>query len=160
MKQQEQDTPDYLPIIDYLPHRDRMVLLDRMLEASAERVLCAVTLREDSPFCRDGRVPAYVGIEYMAQAAGALMGWYARSQGGLPKIGFLTSVRKFSFMGGVDGFAVGMTLTVEARELLRDDDNGLGVMACAIYHPGSVLVAKTQLTAYMPKDLDAYSKTI
>ena len=159
MKRRERDTRDYLPIIDYLPHRGQMVLLDRVLEASGERILCALDLREDSPFCRGGRVPAYVGIEYMAQAAGALMGWHARNQGGLPKIGFLTSVRKFVFTGGAEGFAAGATFTVEARELLRDDDNGLGVMACAIYHPDGVPVAKAQLSAYVPKDLGIFSTT-
>ena len=156
MTQQERSARDYLPIVDYLPHRGQMVLLDRVLEASAERILCALTLREDSPFCRDGRVPAYVGIEYMAQAAGALMGWHARSQGGLPKIGFLTSVRKFVFTGGAEGFVAGETLTVEARELLRDDDSGMGVMACAIAHPDGVPVAKAQLSAYVPKDLSVF----
>ncbi|MDR0700923.1 MAG: hypothetical protein LBF61_00705 [Azoarcus sp.] len=154
-----QGARDYLPIADYLAHRGRIVLLDRVLELSAERILCAVTLREDSPFCRAGRVPAYVGIEYMAQSVGALMGWHARNRGELPKIGFLTSVRKFSFAGEADGFSVGATLTVEAREVLRDDDSGLGVMACAIYQTGDVPIARAQLSAYMPKDLGAYSTT-
>ncbi|MDR1462951.1 MAG: hypothetical protein LBI68_07440 [Azoarcus sp.] len=158
MNRQAHDMHDYLPITEYLSHRGYALLLDRVIEASAKHIVCSVTLRENSPFCREGRVPAYVGIEYMAQAAGALVGWGMHAKGIRPKIGFLVSVRKFT--STVNGFDAGATLTVEAREVMRDDDSGMGVMACAIYHPSDVLVAKTQLAAYMPKDLDAFSKTL
>ncbi|MDR1229604.1 MAG: hypothetical protein LBK55_11460 [Azoarcus sp.] len=158
MNRQARDTHDYLPIAKYLSHRGYALLLDRVIEASANRILCAVALRENSPFCREGRVPAYIGIEYMAQAAGALIGWGAYTEDVSPRIGFLVSVRKFTSM--VDGFAAGTTLMVEAREVIRDNDSGLGTMACAIYHPADVLIARTQLTAYMPKDLKAFSTVL
>ncbi|MDR1063803.1 MAG: hypothetical protein LBL48_07720 [Azoarcus sp.] len=158
MNRQAHDMHDYLPIAKYLPHRGYALLLDHVVEASAKHILCSVTLRESSPFCREGRVPAYVGIEYMAQAAGALIGWDAYTEDGSPGIGFLVSVRKFT--STVDGFAAGTTLMVEAREVIRDNDSGLGTMACAIYHPVDVLIAKTQLTAYMPKDLKAFSTVL
>ena len=161
----------YLPIEAYVVHRGYMSLLDRVLEADAERILCALSVRADSAFCREGRVPAYVGIEYMAQAAGALIGWRAINTGQSIKIGFLVSVRKF--MSLVDGFDVGETFVIEAQESLRDEDSGLGGYACAIYRPTAdapmgvptgvptgVPIMKAQLSAFMPKDLDAYLATI
>ncbi|MDR3087764.1 MAG: hypothetical protein LBU45_07430 [Azoarcus sp.] len=149
----------YLPIEAYVAHRGYMSLLDRVLEADAERILCALSLRADSAFCREGRVPGYVGIEYMAQAAGALIGWRAINMGKPVRIGFLVSVRKYISL--VDGFDVGETFIIEAQESLCDEDSGLGGYACAIYRPAmDAPIMKAQLSAYMPKDMDAYLATI
>lgn len=133
-----------------------MLLLDRVLEACPGRMMCAVTLRPDSPFCRDGRVAAYVGIEYMAQTVGALVGWHERQSGRAVKTGFLVSVRKYNC--SADAFPVGATLHIEARENWRDEE-GLGVMECSIYHPAGERVAEARLTAFQPKDLHAYLNT-
>jgi predicted hotdog family 3-hydroxylacyl-ACP dehydratase len=149
----------YLPIAEYLPHRGQMLLLDRVLEAEPGRMVCAVTIRPESPFCREGRVAAYVGIEYMAQTVGALVGWHERQSGGAVKTGFLVSVRKYAC--AVNDFPVGATLHIEARENWRDDE-GLGVMDCRIYHPAdpaNKLAAEARLTAFQPKDLRAYLDT-
>ncbi|MDR0563813.1 MAG: hypothetical protein LBG78_02595 [Azoarcus sp.] len=143
---------EYLPIHEYLPHRGHMLLLERVLDIGEGHATCELTLRADSSFCRDGRVPAYVGIEYMAQAGGVLIGARALAANTSPKICYLVSVRKFS--SHVDGFDVGTTLTVKAVETLRDDENGVGVMRCSIYHPADVLLVTAQLTAYMPKKLN------
>ncbi|GHU33989.1 thioester dehydrase [Betaproteobacteria bacterium] len=149
-------TTHYLPIEEYLPHRGRMLLLDRVLEAEPGRMVCTVTLRPESSFCREGRVAAYVGIEYMAQTVGALVGWHEREKGGVVKTGFLVSVRKYTCK--VEAFPVGATLHIEARENWRDEE-GLGVMDCRIYHPAGELAAEARLTAFQPKDLRAYLNT-
>jgi len=153
-----QDAHPFPPISELLPHRGSMALLDHLIEAEPQRALCTVVLRRESSFCREGRVPSYVGIEYMAQAAGVLISWANRLAGKKEAgIGFLVSVRKFD--SRVDGFAAGETLAVEAKEVMRDNDNGIGVMACSIYASGGDLLARAQLTAYQPKDLDAFLKT-
>jgi predicted hotdog family 3-hydroxylacyl-ACP dehydratase len=146
----------YLPIEEYLPHRGRMVLLDRVLEAGMGRIVCAVTVREDSPFCRDGKVPAYVGIEYMAQAAGALVGWESRERGEPVKTGFLVSTREYA--SRVDGFPAGATLAVEACDDWRDGD-GVAIMDCVIHLPLGTPVARARLTVFQPRDLEAYLRT-
>ncbi|MDR3086749.1 MAG: hotdog family protein [Azoarcus sp.] len=149
-------TTHTLPIEEYLPHRGPMLLLDRVLEVEPGRMVCAVTLRPESSFCREGRVAAYVGIEYMAQTVGALVGWHEREKGEAVKTGFLVSVRKYTC--NVEAFPVGATLCVEARENWRDEE-GLGVMDCRIYHPAGELAAEARLTAFQPKDLSAYLNT-
>lgn len=146
----------YLPIEEYLPHRGRMVLLDRVLEAEAGRIVCAVTIGPESPFCRAGRVAAYVGIEYMAQTIGALAGWRSRNEGQAVKTGFLVSTRKY--VSRVDDFPLGASLAVEARENWRDDE-GLYVMDCTIYHPQDEIAAQATLMVFQPKDLPTYLTT-
>jgi predicted hotdog family 3-hydroxylacyl-ACP dehydratase len=146
----------FLPIEQYLPHRGRMVLLDRVLEAGAGRIACSVAIRAGSPFCRNGKVPAYAGIEYMAQAIGTLAGWEARERGLPVKIGFLVSTRRFT--SHVDGFPAGAALIVEARDDWRDD-GGLGVMNCTIRGPFGAIMAEAQLAVFQPADLDEYLKT-
>ncbi|MDR0528779.1 MAG: hypothetical protein LBG69_04105 [Zoogloeaceae bacterium] len=144
----------FLPLEAYLPHRSPMILLDRVLEAESGRIVCSVTPRADSQFCRNGVVPAYVGVEYMAQAVGALEGWTSRQSGGDVKIGFLVSVRKYS--ARIPGFSTGVTLIVEAREEYRDTA-GLGIMDCVIYHQfPEVAVAEATLTVFQPHDLNSY----
>ncbi|MDR3159870.1 MAG: hypothetical protein LBU11_12910 [Zoogloeaceae bacterium] len=135
-----------------------MVLLDRLLEAQAGRALATVTIQADSPFCREGQVPAHVGVEYMAQTVGALVGWQARSAGKAVKTGFLVSAR--NYVSQVASFPLGETLFIEAKETWRDEE-GLGVMDCAIHHPepGSQEIAKATLMVFQPKDLDAYIAT-
>ena len=63
----------YPPIVELVPHRPPMLLLDRVLSYDGECVVCETVLEPESPFVDEGEVPAIVGIEYMAQtiAAGA-----------------------------------------------------------------------------------------
>ncbi|MDR3324217.1 MAG: hypothetical protein LBS89_08455 [Zoogloeaceae bacterium] len=147
------DSLRYLPIEEYLPHRGRMVLLDRVVEVEAGRIVCAVTIRPQSPFFREGRVAAYVGIEYMAQAVGALVGWQSRSLGEPVKTGFLVSTRKF--VSRIDDFPLDATLSVKARENWRDEE-GLCVMDCAIHYPQNEIAAEATLMVFQPKDLNTY----
>ena len=151
----------FLPVEHYLPHRGRMVLLDSVLEAGEGRILCSVTIRTDSPFCRnegDGpQVPAYVGIEYMAQAIGSYVGWQAHASGEDVKTGFLVSARQYT--SRVPAFTPGAELRVEARENWHDE-TGLGVMDCTIYYPGSEIAAEASLTVFQPADLNAYLATL
>jgi predicted hotdog family 3-hydroxylacyl-ACP dehydratase len=133
-----------------------MVLIDRILEVEPGRVACAVDLRSDSAFCRDGRVPSYVGVEYMAQTVGALVGWECLNNGLPVRTGFLVSVRKYTSL--VDGFVAGTTLVVEARHNWRDDE-GVAVMDCRIFYPAGTPVAESRLTVFQPANLDAYLAT-
>lgn len=51
-----------------LPHAPPMLLLDRVLAHSADETVCRAAPQDGSPFRdADGRVPAWVGIELMAQ---------------------------------------------------------------------------------------------
>ena len=82
------------PIEQYLPHRGAMRLIDRLIEAGEEHAVAEVDVPDEGLFVRDGSVPAWVGIEYMAQTIAAWAGARALRTGGSPKLGFLLGSRR------------------------------------------------------------------
>src|SRR5262245_53157601 len=77
------------PIVEVVPRRPPMLLLDRVLSYDGERVVSELVLRPDSPFAEGDEVPAIVGIEYMAQTIAAGAGLSARDKGQPARVGFL-----------------------------------------------------------------------
>ena len=78
-----------------IPQSRRMALLDRIVASSAESLTAEVTVREESLFVEGGGGGAWVGIEYMAQAAAAFAGMMAHAHGGALRGGVLASVRRY-----------------------------------------------------------------
>jgi predicted hotdog family 3-hydroxylacyl-ACP dehydratase len=137
-------TSTYPPIVELVPHRPPMLLLDRVLSYDGERVVCETVLGPQSPFAEQGEVPAVVGIEYMAQAIAAGAGLSAREKGNArEKTGFLLGCRSLKL--AVDSFRVGDRLTIEARRTWGE--NHLGSFACTVQRDGQVLV-EGALTVY------------
>ena len=68
-------TPDALAIDEFIVHRPPMRLLDRIISISENDALAETVVRSDNPFFEPGRgLPAYVGLEMMAQAIAAIDG--------------------------------------------------------------------------------------
>ena len=131
-----------------IPHRGAMRLLDRVLVADEEHVLAEVDVPYDGLFVREGRVPAWVGIEYMAQAVAAWAGARARGTGGAPRPGLLLGTRRYEVR--CDGFPSGARLRVEARcELIGA--NGLGQFDCRIDMDGRP-VATSRISVLDPPE--------
>jgi 3-oxoacyl-[acyl-carrier-protein] synthase-1 len=137
------DAASYPPIVDVVPHRPPMLLLDRVLSYDGERVVCELVLTPDSPFCDGAEVPAIVGVEYMAQAIATGAGLSARDKGQPPRVGFLLGCRSLTL--AVDSFSVGDRLTVEARRTWGEND--IGSFACKVRRGDDVL-AEGALTVY------------
>jgi len=134
----------YPPIVELVPHRPPMLLLDRVLSYDGERVVCETVLEAGSPFVEQGRVPAVVGIEYMAQAIAAGAGLSARDNGETAaRMGFLLGCRDLAI--AVDSFQVGDRLTIEARRTWGE--NQIGSFACKVQRGSEVLV-EGALTVY------------
>ena len=142
----------YPPIVELVPHRPPMLLLDRVLSYDGERVVCETVLGPDSPFAEQGEVPAVVGIEYMAQTIAAGAGLSARDKGDQAgRTGFLLGCRNLSI--AVDSFQVGDRLTIEARRTWGE--NQIGSFACKVQRGSEVLV-EGALTVYqgpLPEDM-------
>jgi len=113
-----------------LPHAGRMVLLDELVEQHGDNIVTTLTIRSDSVLC-DGvtGVPAWVGMEYMAQTACAFSGVDEARAGKRASISLLLGTR--SYRVNVPVFAIGMRLLVSVQMLMRDDDD-LTVFACTI----------------------------
>lgn len=142
-----------IPVAGLLPHRAPMILLDAVLEHTADRTVCVVTIGDDALFREPGGlVPAWVGLEHMAQCVAAHAGLRARAAGDPPPVGFLIGSRRVLFHAA--GFAPGQALTVTAKHLWGD--SGLGSFACSVHDAGTgTVLAEGTLSVYLPKDLDS-----
>jgi predicted hotdog family 3-hydroxylacyl-ACP dehydratase len=106
----------------------------------------------DAVFGDAAGVPAWVGVEYMAQTVAAWAGCRARERGAEPSIGFLLGTRRYQ--AEIERFPAGAVLRVEARcELMGD--NGLGMFACRILQQEQVL-ASANISVFEPPDAAAY----
>ncbi|HYG05262.1 MAG TPA: hotdog family protein [Stenotrophomonas sp.] len=135
-----------------IPHRGAMRLIDRLLTFDAESVVAELRVPADALFGDAAGVPAWVGVEYMAQTVAAWAGCRSRARGAEPSIGFLLGTRRYQ--AETPHFPAGALLRVEARcELLGD--NGLGMFACRILQDDAVL-ATANISVFEPPDAAAY----
>jgi predicted hotdog family 3-hydroxylacyl-ACP dehydratase len=95
-----------------------MVLVDRLIEATADGVVCAVSFSHDSVYASANGVPNVVVLECMAQAVSVLVGLSNRRKGEPTREGYLISVTNAWF--DVDGFAIGAKLRVSAKRTWED----------------------------------------
>lgn len=127
------------PVADVLPHAGRMVLLTRIVDHAEESTTCRVDAGPDAPFREpSGLVPAYVGVEYLAQCIAAHAGLRARARGEPVKPGLLLGSRRIDFR--TDGFRAGQALLVSATRVwgerqmavfagvLRDEATGMALV--------------------------------
>ncbi|MBQ0933966.1 ApeP family dehydratase [Ideonella paludis] len=136
------------PLQSCLPHRGGMLLIHRLLQADDETALVEVDVRPDSPFAQPEGMPAWVGLEYMAQAVAAWAGVRAQRAGRKPRLGFLLGTRRYEAHTPL--FAHGTTLQVQVRcELMAD--NGLGQFECQISASGHLL-CQAKVSVFEPED--------
>lgn len=135
-----------------IPHRGPMRFIERLLEWTPESVRVALQVPADGLFIEAEGMPAWVGIEYMAQAVAAWAGGRARSAGREPPLGFLLGTRRYAPQ--VTHFPPGSELIVEARLELMGD-NGVGAFACRIVSNG-ICVVEAVVTVFEPSDAQAY----
>lgn len=136
-----------LPIEHFVPHRGAMSLLSRLVAVDAEQALAEVDITPSSQFAQDDGVPAWVGIEYMAQTIAAWAGARSRRAGGEPAIGFLLGSRRYQ--AEVPVFAAGQTLRIHTRcELIGE--SGLGQFACQIEDVTGALLAEAMVSVFEP----------
>ena len=146
------------PLAKVMPHQGKMVLLERILEWDNEQLRALAIIRRDMPMTDDQGLPAYVGLELMAQAAAALAGCHARTQQTLPQIGFLVGSRRYHC--NCDYFPPGAQLEIQVRQSLRGD-NGLSVFDGTITSTGpqSAITASAAINIFQPADPEAFIKS-
>lgn len=131
------------PVASLVPHRPPMVLLDEVRAWDGATARCRLTVRPDAPFAVEGRVPAAVALEYMAQCAAVHGGLGARDRGEPARGGYLLGARSLSL--AVDHFDAGDVLDVEAR---REDGDGTLEHYEAAVHRAGARVAWASLSVY------------
>lgn len=141
-----------IPMKKLVPHDPPMALLDHLREIEGDRSVCQVTIHPGSMFYENGGVPAYVGLEYMAQAVAAHGGYRALKANEPVKVGFLLGTPQLKFY--CESFPNGAVLDVEVLEDWGDDQ--LMRFQCAIRNDQGQLLMETGLNVFQPQDLDAY----
>lgn len=140
------------PLAELLPHAGDMILIDRILSFDEEQIHTCLTVKPDGLFnLPDGSLPAWVGVELMAQSVAAFAGCHARLKGKPVELGFLLGTRKFEC--NVKAFPAGSELTIHGIRSL-EDDNGMGVFECHINAPG--IEASARLNVFRPPQPSQY----
>lgn len=140
------------PLAELLPHAGDMILIDAIERFDEEQIFTRLTIRPDGLFSlADGSLPAWVGIELMAQSVAAFAGCHARQKGNPVELGFLLGTRKFEC--NVEAFPAGSELTVHGLRSL-EDDNGMGVFECHIHGEG--IHASARLNVFRPPQATQY----
>ncbi len=140
------------PIAELLPHAGDMILLDGVERFDDDSVEALLQVPADGLLsAADGSLPAWVGVEIMAQSVAAFAGCHARQAGQPVELGFLLGTRNYQC--NVESFPVGTQLRVRAMRSLQDD-NGMGVFECHLDGPG--IHAEARLNVFRPPEVASY----
>lgn len=144
----------YPPVEELLPHGPEARCVDRIVDFVPDGALTAALDVRPELVLYDARrhgIPAWGGIEIMAQAAGLHQGLVARSRGaGRPHLGYLIGVREFRAAESL--LAHGKTLEIVA-ECRAADAGGLARFDCRILWNGQERVSAL-LTVWRAPDND------
>lgn len=142
-----------------LPHRAPMLLLDEVVDYGAEHASTRIVITTASPLydVELGGVPAWVGIEYMAQTIGVWAGAQRLAHGKAVTIGFLLSARRYESSDAL--FPLGSELNVRV-DMLYSEEGGLGSFNCQLDGRTSsgTLTAKARINAFQPEQPHQFVK--
>ena len=98
-------TPDKPAVLPYpietlLPQSLDMILLDRVVEIGEEHIVVELKVRDDGLFSSpEHTVPAWVGLEYMAQSIAAFSGYHKKMPRRGDCVGLFTGQPSLSLFG-------------------------------------------------------------
>jgi len=136
-------------LIDLLPHDMPLVLVDELIDVQEFSIHCRVTISDKNIFFNHETktLPAWVGIEFMAQSVAGWSGYHAWKKGNKSPIGFLLGSRKYQ--AECSDFQRGDILDIFAEQVL--ENNGMAVFSCYIESNGQQ-VASSQLNVFVPTE--------
>ena len=141
------------PIEAIIPHRGSMLLLDA-IDTFTDTTLAAFAHVDPHAWYADaaGAMPAWIGIEVMAQAIAAHVALLAMRGGGQARPGVLLGSRSYQALQ--PAFRGGARLHVQVTELLRSDA-GHGAYECTI-DAGGVRCAEAIVKVFQPTDFKSF----
>lgn len=127
----------------FLYHGPPMGLLDRVLEVGPDSAICSCVVDERNPFyCAQEGVPAWIGIEFMAQAIAVSAGARAVLAHQPLPLGLLLGT--MAYHTRIDRFDPAATYLAHCKSLVKDDQ-GLGAFDCTLSLGGET-IATARLT--------------
>jgi predicted hotdog family 3-hydroxylacyl-ACP dehydratase len=141
------------PIEAIIPHRGSMLLIDGV-DTFADATLDAHARVDPHAWYADadGAMPAWIGIELMAQAIAAHVALLAMRGGGTARPGVLLGSRSYQALQ--PAFRSGARLRIHVSELLRGDE-GHGAYECTI-DDGEVRCAEAVIKVFQPSDFHSF----
>ncbi|WP_348535750.1 beta-hydroxyacyl-ACP dehydratase [Mycoavidus cysteinexigens] len=148
------NSPHGFPEIEtLLPHRGTMLLLDRVTAFANETLSAEYQVRGDAWYADpDARMPAWIGLELMAQAMAAHASLSAKANGGPPQPGVLLGSRQYQAF--CEAFEANTLLKVDVQQILALAD-GNRAYDCALWQDAE-LAAKAVLKVFQPPDFSAF----
>lgn len=141
------------PIEDILPHRDPMLMLDRVLSFDTQTASAQYAPRSSAWYADvDGNMPAWIGVELMAQTVAAHNSLLRRNQGFSPKQGALLGTRRLS--STLSAYVADQPLVTHTRMIYRET-SGMGAYECTIAVDGAI-VARATLIVFEPNDFSTF----
>ena len=109
------------PCVDVvLPHARPMILIEDVSSRGPGNTRSTVRIHEGTMFCEAPHgVPAYVGLEYIAQTVAAHAGLRAHRAGEPVRVGFLLGTRRYDC--AVAHFPLGSELTIDVVATLEGE---------------------------------------
>lgn len=118
------------PIADCLPHRGPMLLVERIVASTEEAIRVEARVDGAAWYAdADGAMPAWIGVELMAQTTGAHIGFQALMGIAAARPGVLLGTRRYTMQA--PRFAAGSRLVIDAERVLWTEE-GHGAYACTI----------------------------
>ena len=142
---------DAFPAIEELVrHSGPMCLLSRVLAHTPDETVCRVDPERSTLFADElGRVPAWLGIEYMAQCVAAHGGLVARAHGEAPRPGLFLGSRRVEIRAA--DFEPGHALDVSVRHVRGTI--GLTAFEGVVAHAaGGEPIVSGRLNVYVARD--------
>ncbi|CAD6510214.1 hypothetical protein LMG28727_00319 [Paraburkholderia kirstenboschensis] len=141
------------PIEAIIPHRGTMLLIDAVTAFDEETLSARASVHADAWYAdAQGGMPAWIGIELMAQSIAAHVALLAMRGGGRARPGVLLGSRSYKALQ--PSFARGAQLLIRATELLRSDE-GHGAYECTIHHD-DVCCAEAVIKVFQPSDFQSF----
>ncbi|WP_144111831.1 hotdog family protein [Paraburkholderia sp. BCC1886] len=143
------------PIEAIIPHRGTMLLIDAVERCDTTSLSARATVHADAWYAdpeAGGAMPAWIGIELMAQAIAAHVALCAMQSGGRARPGVLLGSRNYT--AHRPNFAAGARLLIQITELLRSEA-GHGAYECTI-HDGELLCADAVIKVFQPPDFQSF----
>jgi predicted hotdog family 3-hydroxylacyl-ACP dehydratase len=149
----DESTATFPPIAAIIPHRGTMLLVDALTSCSDDTLTARAIVRSDAWYADEhGAMPAWIGIELMAQGVAAHVSLIAMRAGGQARPGVLLGTR--SYQARVSAFPRDAQLVIGVREVLRSEE-GHGAYECTIEHDGE-RYADAVIKVFQPHDFQTF----
>jgi len=135
-------------ILQYIPQRPPMVMIDSYYGREGEAAYTGYTPEEDSLFCEGGFFQETGIIEHMAQSAAVCAGVEFIEKGEKVPVGFIGAVSKFNVSRLP---SVGKTLKTTTREIQKFIDVSL---VCSVVETDGEVIATGELKIFLQMSTD------